>query len=105
MVLTRLNALQYTKVEVISAPYEGRCAQSYFLSQVLPLWFKHLKSTLKSQHYSAAGAAQPSSFPRCIPLQHLWAFFGTVSVELRVKAQMPVASWTTGICRNTMLFT
>lgn len=57
MILTRLNALQYTKVEVISAPYEGRCAQSYFLSQVLPLWFKHLKSTLKSQHYSAAGAA------------------------------------------------
>ena len=89
MVLTRLNALQYTKVKVISAPYEGGCAQSYFLSQVLPPGFKHLKSILKSQHYSAAGAAQPSSFPRYIPLQHLWAFFGTVSVEFPVKAQMP----------------
>ena len=104
MVLTRLNALQYTKVEVISAPYEGRCAQSYFLSQVLPLWFKHLKSTLKSQHYSAAGAALSLLFSPAHP-QRLRALVDAVSVELRVKAQMPVASWTTGICRNTMLFT
>ena len=99
MILTRLNALQYTKVLVVLTPFVALCAQSYFLSQVLPLWFKHLKSILKSQHYSAAGAAQPSSFPRCIPLQHLWAFFGTVSVEFPVKAQMPAVSTTAGICR------
>ena len=29
IILTRLNALQYTKVKVISARYAGECAQSY----------------------------------------------------------------------------
>lgn len=46
----------------------------------------------------------PPLFPSALP-QRLRALVDAVSVELRVKAQMPVASWTTGICRNTMLFT
>lgn len=62
MILTRLNAPQYTKVKVIFAPYEGKCAQSYFLPQALPAGFKYLKNTLKSQRYSTAGAALPRLF-------------------------------------------
>lgn len=67
MILTRLNALQYTKVKVIFAPYEGKCAQSYFLPQALPAGFKRLKIALKSQRYSTVGAALTGLFSPAHP--------------------------------------
>ena len=63
MILTRLNALQYTKVKIALTSFCGTVCTILLSSAIFA---------------GASGA---------------------------LNAQMPIASWTTGICRNTMLFT